>query len=56
MDQASSPPHSTLELVRHDPSCRAPERNHAIVAPENARDGDAPQVCLLDVDSEIISY
>ena len=56
MDQAPLPPHSTLELVRHDSSCRALERNHAIVAPENARDGDAPQVCFLGVDSDIISY
>ena len=47
MDQAPSPPHSTLELIRHDASAGAPERDNAIVAPENARDQDAPQVCSL---------
>ena len=47
MDQVPSPPHSTLELIRHDASAGAPERDTAIVAPEIARDQDAPQVCSL---------
>ena len=38
------PDHSTLELVKHDQSVNAPERDHALVAPENGRQRDAPEV------------
>lgn len=44
MPLPASPLYSTLELVRHDPSAGAPERDNAIAAPEKARDLDAPQV------------
>lgn len=44
MPLPSSPRYSTLELARHDASASAPERDHAAVAPENARELDAPQV------------
>ena len=43
--QASdSPQHSTLELVKHDASAAAPERDHAVVAPENGRQVHPPEV------------
>ena len=45
MPLPSSPRYSTLELARHDASAGAPERDNAIVAPEYARELDAPQVC-----------
>ncbi|KAL8823280.1 MAG: hypothetical protein Q9191_006004 [Dirinaria sp. TL-2023a] len=47
MPLPSSPRFSTLELARHDASAGAPERDHAIVAPENARELDAPQVAFM---------
>ena len=34
---ADSPRHSTLGLVKHDATAAAPERDHAIEAPENGR-------------------
>lgn len=39
-----SPPLSTLELVRHDATAQAPERDHAAIAPEYDRQDDALQV------------
>ena len=39
-----SPQHSTLELIKHDATLAAPERDYAVVAPERSSDGDAPQV------------
>ncbi|KAG7004505.1 ToMV susceptible protein tm-1(GCR26) [Physcia stellaris] len=42
-----SPQHSTLELIKHDATLAAPERDHAVVAPESSRDGDAPQIALV---------
>lgn len=44
MPLPASPLYSTLELAKHDASAGAPERDHAVVAPENARELDAPQV------------
>ena len=38
------PDHSTLEPVKHDKSVTAPERDHAVVAPEIGRQNDAPEV------------
>ena len=44
-----SPKYSTLELVKHDTTAGAPERDHAVVAPENDRRLDAPQVRVLEL-------
>lgn len=44
LQMARSPQYSTLELVKHDKSAAAPERDYATVAPENNRDREALQV------------
>ena len=41
---AASPKYSTLELIKHDATAAAPERDHAVVAAENDRQLDALQV------------
>lgn len=44
MPLPASPRYSTLELAKDDTTSRAPELDHAIVAPENDRQGEALQV------------
>lgn len=46
---AASTEHSTLELVKYDVTAEAPERDHAIAAPERIKQWDAPEVINSDL-------